>query len=175
MRLSTSLVVLFSLLGAFATNPAQVLSDIASISSQATALQNNLQALSPNNLVGAWGVHTGARGMLAALKSAADNAKVATNRPISDSERAQILTASDGLGTTIIATMNELVAKKDIIQNFPVPGSASVARQDLSDLKAGSDNYQQTLLRGAQGDAKALAIIDSVNKAINDAVAAYST
>ncbi|PPQ80282.1 hypothetical protein CVT24_000426 [Panaeolus cyanescens] len=76
----------------------------------------------------------------------------------------------------MIKTMADVVEKRDVIRQMPVPGSAAVVRQDLKDMKSGAQGFQQAMLAGAQDDIlpASKAIIDSTNEAFDSAIAAFS-
>ncbi|KAF9054694.1 hypothetical protein BJ165DRAFT_1607323 [Panaeolus papilionaceus] len=163
MKFSTGLILLTSVLGAFANTPAQVIADMSSISDCATKLSNDVKAMTNWDLPGAWAIHTAARTLVTTLDLATSNAKIAIMNLISPDDVQAALTATNNLGQIIVKTMEDLMDMKDVIKNLPVAGAMTLAFEDA--MLAGVPNDMKGVVNG---------IIGTINDAFAAAMSVYS-
>ncbi|KAH9478053.1 hypothetical protein JR316_0010290 [Psilocybe cubensis] len=181
MKFQSSFFILTSLLSVgFATTTADVKADIATITSQAKALQAAIMAF-PNNggsLITALAMHTDAVNLGSAIDKATSDVNAVTPKPFAEADGSAILAAVQKLEPIITNTVNQIVSKKAAFQALPLPNGSipALVKQDLVDLNSKASRFEAALTKSASPNhvAAATAIKASLDAAVARAIAAYS-
>ncbi|KAJ6608285.1 hydrophobic surface binding protein A-domain-containing protein [Mycena sp. CBHHK59/15] len=150
---------------------AQVESDIASISTQVTTLDNAIKAFpaTGGTLLQALTIHTDATSLDTTLNQATTDA-TATG-PVGETDGRTILSSVEAFEPTILEALTQIACLP-----LPVGGIPALILQDLQNLKSATVSFSNSLITSAPADlkAEATALTNNITTAFNTAIAAYS-
>ncbi|KAK7046608.1 hydrophobic surface binding protein [Favolaschia claudopus] len=179
VQFTRSLFSLCLVAAAFATplfkrTVAQVESDIASISSQVTTLDNNIKGFPASGLAGALGIHTAATNLETTLNTGTNDVKATP--AFSESDGQTILNSVQAIEPVILDALAQITAKKADFDALPIGGLPALILQDLKTLKADTDAFSGALIVNAPADLKSQAttIQTNIDAGFASAIAAYS-
>ncbi|CAA7268911.1 unnamed protein product [Cyclocybe aegerita] len=178
MKFQAAFPVILSFTGvALAVTVATVLSDIATISSQTTTLDNAIKAF-PNtggSLTSALAIHNDATNLVTSINQGTADVQ-AVPLPISESDGQSVLSAVQAFEPTILDALTQVVAKKAAFAALPIGGIPALVKQDLINLNASTFAFEAALISTAPTDLvpTATSIKSSIDAAFATAVAAYS-
>ncbi|KAF7350366.1 Hydrophobic surface binding protein [Mycena venus] len=144
---SRSLWLRLALLPPFKRTVAQVESDIASISSQVTTLDNDIKGFPASGLVGALV-------LAAAFPSACFHVLLSINGQkatgsVSEADANTILKSVMAFEPTILDALTQIATKKAAFDALPVGGLSALVLQDLQNLKTFTDGFSSALITSA--------------------------
>ncbi|KAF8960436.1 hydrophobic surface binding protein [Flammula alnicola] len=177
MKFQSTFAVLVSLvIASYASTVADIETDIASIASQTTTLDNAINAFpaTGGSLVNALAIHTDAVNLGTAIdKGTTDNV---TPTPFSESDGSTILSSVQAFEPTILDALTQIVVKKPAFTALPIGGIPALIKQDLINLNASTFAFEAALIANAPADLvpTATSIKTTVDAAFASAIAAYS-
>ncbi|KAF7349324.1 Hydrophobic surface binding protein [Mycena sanguinolenta] len=173
----TRLFVSLCLIAASASAPtkrtvAQVEADIAKISSQVTALDNDIKGFPASGLPGVLNIHSTAQSLQSNFKTATSDVKA--NGAFNEADGTTILNDVLPIQPVLIGALSHIAAQKPAFAN--VPGAPSLILSDLRTLKTDEDAFGAALIAAAPADleAQAVAIQNAIDTAFDKAIAAYA-
>ncbi|ESK86092.1 antigenic cell wall [Moniliophthora roreri MCA 2997] len=180
VQIFSSFVFLLSATAAFAgpvkRDVATVKADIATITTQTTALNNAIQAFpdSGGSLVAALAIHNSAVTLDNTVKKTVTD--VQATSPFSDADGADILSAVETLEPIILSALQNIVAKKPAFQALPIGGIPALVLQDLRNLDTDVTALSDALIDKSPSGllTRANEIKTTIGDAFDDAIAAYS-
>ncbi|KAJ7769452.1 hydrophobic surface binding protein [Mycena metata] len=156
---------------------AKVESDIATISTQVTTLDNAIEAYptSGGTLVAALGIHTDATNLVTTLNGATTDATA--NGALDETDARTILNSVEALEPTILDALTDIVVKKPAFAALPIGGIPALILQDLKNLKTATVAFAGALISAAPADltAEATQLQNNITAAFDPAIAAYSS
>ncbi|KAJ7487852.1 hydrophobic surface binding protein [Mycena latifolia] len=174
------LLLSFSLLAVAVTSPvkrtvAQVEADIATISTQVTALDNAINAF-PNtggSLAAALAIHTDATSLETTLNKATTD--VTSTGTVDEADGRTILNSVEAFEPTILDALKGIAAKEPAFAALPIGGIPALILQDLQTLKTDTINFSNALIANAPSDLKSEAtdLTNNITAGFNTAIAAY--
>ncbi|KAJ7509428.1 hydrophobic surface binding protein [Mycena galericulata] len=152
---------------------AQVEVDIASISSQVTALDNDINGFPASGLVGALGIHSAATTLVSTLNQGTSD--VQSNGAFDESDATTILNDVEAFEPTILAALTAIATKEADFAALPISGIPALVLSDLQSLNASTVAFAGALTSAAPADdqAQAESIESSILSAFATAIAAY--
>ncbi|TFK33388.1 hydrophobic surface binding protein A-domain-containing protein [Crucibulum laeve] len=172
----------FALLTSFiatglASTVANVEADIATISSQVTALDNAINAFpaTGGTLLQALTIHNDAAALSPSIQKGTTDVQ-GVPPPISETDGQTILKSVQGFEPTILDALKQIVAKKAALAALPVGGIVALVKQDLGFLSGNTTAFENALIASAPTDLKsqATAIKTAIDAAFATAIAAYA-
>ncbi|KAJ7752474.1 hydrophobic surface binding protein [Mycena maculata] len=152
---------------------AQVEADIATISSQVTALDNDINGFPASGLLGALDIHSAAGTLETALDQATSD--VTATGPLDEADGTTILNAVEAIEPTIINALTSISTKQADFAAEPISGLSALVLVDLQTLQTDTDGFGNALIANAPADlvATAQTILANINAAFSTAIAAY--
>ncbi|KAF8891481.1 hydrophobic surface binding protein A-domain-containing protein [Gymnopilus junonius] len=174
---ATFAIVASYVVAALASTVADVETDVQTISTQTTALDNAINAF-PNtggSLVSALAIHNDAVSLGSAIDQGTSDVSGAP-QPFSETDGSAILTAVQGFEPTILDALTAIVTKKPAFQALPIGGIPALVLQDLQNLNTSAFNFEAALIAAAPADLvpTATSVKAAVDAAFATAIAAYS-
>ncbi|KAF9041660.1 hydrophobic surface binding protein A-domain-containing protein [Panaeolus papilionaceus] len=184
MKLSSVFVILPSVIAALATTPAQIVSDIQTITAQTQALDIKINAITTSNTTNdlasirfshALAVHNSAVELVKTVNGATTDAKDVTPNPISEADGTSVLNAIKTLQPVITTTLNDLVAKRATIAASPISGLIGLVLQDLKNLNTATGQFETGFLGIAPAAIKLAAApyLNAINNAFTAPLRAF--
>ncbi|KAJ7121565.1 hydrophobic surface binding protein [Mycena epipterygia] len=155
---------------------AQVESDIATITSQVTTLDNAIEAypLTGGTLLAALTIHSDATTLITTLNTATTD--VTSTGPLAEADGRTILTSVEAIEPIILDALTDIVTKKPAFAALPIGGIPALILQDLKNLQTATVAFATALVANAPADlvAEATTVEDNITAAFTPAIAAYS-
>jgi len=153
----------------------QVESDIASISTQVTSLDNAINAFpdTGGSLTAALAINTAATSLTSTIKNATTDVQALTP-PVDESDADTIFSAVQAFVPTIVDALTAIIAKKPSFDSLIV--ADSLVSTDLANLNSSTSAFEAALVAAAPADlqSNASAIIATLDAAFTKAIAAYA-
>ncbi|KAF9558558.1 hydrophobic surface binding protein [Agrocybe pediades] len=178
MKFRSSLVVLASLVSAaLSATVADVIADTRNISTQVTNLDNAANAF-PNtggSLVAALAIHTDTVNLGSAFDKGITDIISASPKPFSEADGTTLLDIVEGFEPILLDALKVLIAKKAAFQALPIGGIPALIKQDLINLNASANTFENQLIASLPTDlvAAAEAIKADLGTIFVNAIAAY--
>jgi hypothetical protein len=156
---------------------AKILSDLSTISSQTTTLDNAILAF-PNSggtLVQALAIHTDAVTLTNTVTSSTNDVKATP--ALSEADGQSVIAAVTNLVPLITKTLNDIVGKKAAFQSLPAGGIPAIVLSDLKTLNSTVTTFDNALIAIAPADLKGqgTTLSNQVLAAFATAIKAYSS
>ncbi|KAJ7243178.1 hydrophobic surface binding protein A-domain-containing protein [Mycena haematopus] len=153
---------------------AQIESDIASISTQVTALDNDIKGFPASGLVGALNIHNAAGSLETTLNTGTSD--VEANGPFDEADGTTILNSVQAIEPVILDALSRLATEEPSFAALPIGGIPALVLADLKTLKADTDAFAAALIAAAPADLKAAAttIQSNIDAGFAAAIAAFS-
>ncbi|KDR66620.1 hypothetical protein GALMADRAFT_80725 [Galerina marginata CBS 339.88] len=179
MKVQTALAILASLVsGILAATVADVQSDISTIASQISTLDNAITAFpaTGGSLLNALAIHTDSTNLVTSVNKGTTDVTAVTPKPFSEADGKSILSAVQAFEPGILDALKEIVIKKPAFQALPLGGIPALVKQDLINLNASTFAFEAALIASAPADLipTANSIKSTVDAAFATAIAAYS-
>jgi len=153
----------------------QIQTDIASISTQVTSLDNAITAFpaTGGTLLNALAIHSSSGSLISSLQTATGD--VIATGPVNEVDGRAILSAVEAFAPTIIHALEGIVVKKPAFQALPIGGIPALVLQDLKDLQTNAAEFANALIDISPESLKdeATALRDSILDAFAVAITAY--
>ncbi|KAF9491733.1 hydrophobic surface binding protein [Pleurotus eryngii] len=155
---------------------AQVESDIASISTQVTTLDNAITAFpnSGGSLANALAIHTDATNLISTIGTTTSD--VQSTGSFSEADGQTILNSFLATEPVIDHALTQIAAKRAALQALPIGGIPALVKQDLGQLNSATISLANALISSAPADlvAPSTSLRDRLAAAFAPAIAAYA-
>ncbi|KAF8895811.1 hydrophobic surface binding protein [Mucidula mucida] len=154
---------------------AQVEADIATISTQVTALDNAITAFpdTGGSLINALAIHSSATTLISTLSTATTDTQ--NTAAFSEADGSTILASVEAFEPTILHALTGIAAKQPAFAALPIGGIPALVLQDLQNLDAGTAAFADALIAKSPADLvdEANEIKSTIGDAFDTAIAAY--
>jgi len=179
VQLSPSLILAALVVSGFA-NPifkrtvSVVVSDINTIDSKVTALDQSIKAFDGKNIVAAATIHMNAQNVAKAVVQATSD--IDSTARFDDDDGKTVVTAVQGVKPLIIAALEDITAKKAAFAALPVGGIIDLVENDLTTLNTNTIAFSKALSKAVPKDqvANVNSFQADVGAAFKAAIAAFA-
>ncbi|KAF7334745.1 Hydrophobic surface binding protein [Mycena sanguinolenta] len=153
---------------------AQIEADLASISTQVTALDNDVKGFPASGLAGALNINTAATNLESGLNTGTSDVKA--NGPLDEADGTTILNDVLAIEPVIIDALTRIAAEEPEFAALPVAGIPALVLEDLETLKADIDEFVEAIMSTGPADlaGQATSIRNAIDAAFATAIAAFS-